>query len=262
MMKNVLKQFDLSGKVAIVTGTSSAGMGQASAVALAQAGCNIFAVDINVPSKNTKELIESYGVKCVEYKFDISKVYETDELIAEAVKEFGHVDYLINAVGVYIPNNGIENFDYDKDYVRSMDLNLNGQTSLDIAFCKQLIKQGSGGRIINFASVSAHTFMEEGLAYSISKAGVVALTKVLAVAMRKHNVTVNCITPGSTLTDQVRSIAGDSPNTFETLADMGLDVVNMGSPEDLMGMILVLCSDAGSRFNGVELIFDGGDILN
>lgn len=262
-MKNVLKEFDLSGKVAIVTG-SSAGMGQAAAVALAQAGCDIYAVDINIPSEQTRELVEQEGVRYVECKYDVAKqMMEAEALVANAVKEYGHVDYLLNVAGVAPPTNKIQDFDFQNDYLRIMDLNINGQTALAAAFAKQLIKQNTGGRIINWSSISAHVCFGEGvgLGYSIAKSGILGLTKSLAVALRPYDVTVNCITPGEILTDFAIT-GGYGADSVTISKAMGMDIEKMGKAEDIMGMVLVLCSEAGRRFNGAEFVFDGGRLVS
>lgn len=261
-MKNVLKDFSLSGKVAIVTG-SSAGMGQASAVALAQAGCSILGVDINIPAEKTRKLVEAEGVRYEEFRYDIAGDMEkADQLVEKAVSLFGHVDFLLNAAGVSPITNKLADFDFAKDYQRILNLNLNGQAALDIAFAKQLMKQNTGGRIINWSSIAAHRAMPEGvgLGYAVAKSGILGLTHSLAVALRPYNCTVNAITPGGILTDFAKT-GGYGADSATVSKAMGFDLKQMGTAEDIMGVVVMLCSNAGRRFNGAEFVFDGGGMV-
>ena len=238
-------------------------MGQAAAAALAQAGCSIFGVDINIPSEETKKLVEDAGASYHECRYDIAaEMDHAAELIEKAAQVYGHIDYLVNVAGVSPVSDTIDQFDFAKDYDRVLDLNLNGQAHLDIEFSKYLIKQGTGGRILNWSSMSAHFAQAKGigLGYSVAKCGILGLTRSLAIALREYGITVNAISPAGVLTNFART-GGYGDNTEELCKSWGVDIAKMRKPEDIMGMVVLLCSDAGSAFNGAEFVFDGGDSL-
>lgn len=256
---NALNNFSLEGKVAIVTGAGR-GLGESMARALARAGADIVVAEIDENSgKSTANDIEEIGRKALNIKFDVTSADDVQRLTETTLNEFGKIDILVNNAGYskggdYLPE------DLPRElWDKVMDVNLNGVFLLSQAVGKQMIKQQSG-KIINIASISAFIANKmtgkTPMAYCVSKAALVMLTKFLAATWAKHNVTVNAIAP--TYFDTPMSDLG--PVRTKEICEM-TPMGRFGKPEELNGTIVYLASHASDFMTGHTLLVDGGYTL-
>ena len=249
MNKNL---FDLTGKVAIVTGATR-GLGKAMAIALAEAGCNV--VGIGQSSlDSTKEEIEKIGKKFLEINADLSKLDRIDEIVEKTINEFGRVDILVNNAGIIRREDAINYKETDWDDI--MNVNLKTAFFLSQRVAKEFVKQNEGGKIINIASMLSFQGGIRVPAYTASKSGIMGITKALANEWAKYNINVNAIAPGYMATDNTKALRDDDSRNEEILSR--IPAGRWGTPEDLMGSVVFLASDASSYINGHTLAVDGG----
>ncbi|GHU65801.1 2-deoxy-D-gluconate 3-dehydrogenase [Clostridia bacterium] len=254
-MANVNEMFKLDGKVALITG-SATGIGQAIAVGLAEAGADIAGVYNHSSPEKTKLLVEAAGKKYVPIQADLYDAETLPQVVDKVVSEFGKIDILVNNAGIGEPNNILE-FDY-QEYLRTVDLNQNALVILSAAAGKQMVAQGTGGRIINIASVACLASKPNRIGYTASKHAVVGITKSLAVDLSPHGVNVNCIAPGGTITDMLLKL-----NTQEFLdaAAEKLPIPRMGRVEDFKGVAVFFASEASGYITGQTIVVDGGMMI-
>lgn len=249
-----MKMFDLTGKVAVVTG-GNGGIGLGMAQGLARAGADIV-IGARNPEKNAAALeqLRAEGIRAKAIPTDIRDPQACRALIERTVEEFGRVDILVN-------NSGINHLKKPEDFTLEefrdvIDTNLTAAFLLSQAVYPHFLRQG-GGKIINVASIAANLAGPVGVAYSPSKAGIVQMTKVLAVAWGKENIQVNAILPGWI----------ETPLSIKSRAEItGLhDAVvgrtpagRWGVPEDFAGAAVYFASDAANFANGSTLVIDGG----
>jgi gluconate 5-dehydrogenase len=246
--------FDLTGKVALVTGASS-GLGVQFAKALARQGADVAIAARRMDKlENVKEEIEALGVKCLAVKCDVKSSKEIADMVAAVKGEFGRIDILVNNAGVvnYPPAESSS----DEDWLHVINVNLNGvyYTARDVG--KVMIEQGYG-RIINIGSIcsqiaAANTSM---VGYNASKGAVAMMTKSLANEWAKTGVTVNCLGPGYFLSEMTEDLVGAGlDDVMKTYCPMG----RMGAPGELDGALIYFASDASSYTTGQLLCVDGG----
>jgi sorbose reductase len=248
----VKELFDLSGRKALVTGAGR-GIGKVLALALADAGCDISILEIDPNNAQTvAEEIKKMGRKALAFKADVTNKAEVEKVFAATAKEFGGLDICLNVAGVCIHQAAEEIPEKNFDFV--LDINLKG-----LFFCCQaasniMIPQKRGS-IINIASMSgtAVNVPQKQAPYNASKAGVILLSKCLAVEWAQHGIRVNCISPGYTRTEMTGMAAQMIPQ-WESLTPMG----RMCTPEELVGATIYLASNASSYTTGSDLIVDGG----
>lgn len=244
--------FDLSGKVAIITGCNT-GLGQGMALALAQAGADIVGVNRSDPSE-TAALIEKAGRKFHSVIADMSKVETTALVIKEAVSAFGKVDILVNNAGIIRRNDAIDFTEKDWDEV--MDINLKVLFFMSQAFAKQVMVQKSAGNIINIASMLSYQGGIRVPSYTSSKSGVLGLTKALANEWAQHGINVNAIAPGYMETNNTEALRADENRSSEILGR--IPAGRWGTPDDMAGPIVFLASDASRYVHGYTIAVDGG----
>lgn len=247
-MKNI---FDLSGKVAVITGASR-GLGKAMAVGLANAGADVVVTDVLDTAQAVGE-IKKLGRKSIGLKLDITDGENIDSVIDSVLKEFKKIDIFINNAGVYYPTPLADMKDDDWD--KLMNINLRGSTMCAKAFGKQMIKQKSGN-IINIASVAGIMAFAQSTAYNESKAALIMLTKTLAAEWAQYNIRVNTICPGVFVTDMTKNLLDDKG--FQTMIKTSVPLARHGEPEELIGAAIYLASDASSYTTGHALVVDGG----
>jgi NAD(P)-dependent dehydrogenase (short-subunit alcohol dehydrogenase family) len=251
----VLAKFDLTGKVAFVTGAGQ-GLGQAMAIALAEAGAHVAVVDTNeATGTSTVERIKGTGGHAIFIRTDVRSVSELSQMVERVVQQFGKLDIAVVAAGVvgplFVPATDIQ----PDQWRHTISVNLDGVFFTDQVAGRQMIKQERGGRIINIASMSA-TVANAGPTYGASKAGVVMITKALAVEWAKYGITVNSISPGTIETPMSQLFLRDPAVRADLEAKTPLG--RIGLPEELAGLIVYLASDASSYFTGHDFIMDGG----
>ncbi len=252
MDKTIENLFNLNGKVAIVTGTSR-GLGKAMAIALAKAGANIVGVGVSDMSE-TKEEIQKIGRQFLEIKADLTNTKSVDKIVSETVKKFGGIDILVNNSGTIRREDAI-NYK-EKDWDDILNLNLKTLFFLSQKVAKQFMKQETGGKIINIASMLSFQGGIRVPAYTASKSGVMGLTKALANEWAKYNINVNAIAPGYMATDNTKQIREDEKRSQEILDRIPSG--RWGTPEDLAGAVVFLASKASDYVNGHTLAVDGG----
>lgn len=252
MDKTIENLFNLNGKVAIVTGTSR-GLGKAMAIALAKAGANIVGVGVSDMSE-TKEEIQKIGRQFLEIKADLTNTKSVDKIVSETVKKFGGIDILVNNSGTIRREDAI-NYK-EKDWDDILNLNLKTLFFLSQKVAKQFMKQETGGKILNIASMLSFQGGIKVPAYTASKSGVMGLTKALANEWAKYNINVNAIAPGYMATDNTKQIREDEKRSQEILDRIPSG--RWGTPEDLAGAVVFLASKASDYVNGHTLAVDGG----
>lgn len=246
-----MKLFDLKEKIAIVTGASR-GLGKAMALGLAEAGANVVVTDI-LDTKDAVDGIKELGVKAIGLKVDVTSATDIAAAVKLVKEKFGKIDILVNNAGVFKPTPAglIEQSDWDK----IIKVNLKGQMLCTEEVGKYMIEHKSG-KIINIASVAGKFANEGSVAYNVSKAGVILLTKTLAVEWAKYNIYVNAICPGCFRTPMTEDFLKDENfvQTIKTKTPLG----RCGEPEELAGAVVFLASDASSYLTGHALVIDGG----
>jgi len=269
-------EIDLSGRVALVTG-GSRGLGRADALALARAGADVVIADIQVESDESTETAERYGVlaqvakaqgivyteqtaqeiqgmgrRAAAIKCDVTDRGQVQETISRVVTEFGSVDILINNAGTL--DHAAQVLDQNPDlWERDLRVNLTGGFNCAQAVWPHM-KERQWGRIVNMASVAGTLGGFGQASYSTTKAGVLGLTRTLAMEGGRHGITCNAIVPG---------VIGTEAFNFANPA-MNERIVNRtvfkrpGEPDDIANAICFLCSDLASYITGVELNVSGG----
>jgi 2-deoxy-D-gluconate 3-dehydrogenase len=243
--------FDLTGKVAIITGVG-AGLGQGMAVALARAGADVVGVDYAAMSETAKQ-IEMAGRKFLGINANLLDIKPIQPIIAQTVQTFGKVDILVNNAGI---NKIGEAISYtEKDWDEVMNLNLKTVFFFSQAVARQYIKQGGGGKIINIASL--HSFQGGKVpSYTASKTGVLGITRLMANQWAQYKININAIAPGHMATYQTAHIRADETRAAAVLER--IPAGRWGTPEDLQGPVVFLASDASNYVNGHTLAVDGG----
>ena len=247
---NIIDKFRLDGKKAYVTG-GARGIGKSVALAFAQAGADVAVVDLDLDgAEKTADEIKSYGVKSIAVKADISKPEDVDKMIKEIVNAFGTIDVAFNNAGICI-NKNVEDMSLE-EWRKVIDVNLTGTYMTTKAVGLIMVKNRKGS-IINTASMAAHIIpdAQNHCAYSASKAGIIHLSKALAMEWAPYNVRVNCISPGYTATELTKDVI--KPRWAERTP-----MKRVATPEDMQGAALYLASDASLYTTGIDILVDGG----
>lgn len=248
----ILNAFNLQGKVALVTGCDK-GLGQGMALGLAEAGCDIVSVSRRVPQE-TAEKVKALGRQLYAIQADLSQPDSIADIVPAAVKAAGRIDILVNNAGTIRREDALTFSEKDWDEV--MNLNLKSVFFLSQAVAKQFLIQGSGGKIINIASMLSFQGGIRVPSYTASKSGVLGITRLLANEWAQHNINVNAIAPGYMATDNTQQLREDSERSKEILDR--IPAARWGTPEDLKGPVVFLASPASDYINGYTVAVDGG----
>jgi NAD(P)-dependent dehydrogenase (short-subunit alcohol dehydrogenase family) len=243
--------FNLKGKIALVTGASR-GLGQAMATGLAKAGASVAVADI-LPTTATANDILTIGTDSLEIKVDVTKRASIERMVQKTITKFGRIDILVNNAGI-VRQQAAETMT-EKDWDDVIKVNLKGEFLCAQAVGVQMIKQQTG-RIINIASVAGLSGSEGTVAYCASKAGIILLTKTLAVEWAKHNINVNAICPGVIVTPMTDSYIKDK--SFSQMIKTRVPLARPGTPDELIGTVVYLSSRASEYMTGHALVIDGG----
>lgn len=249
-----IKQFDLSGKAAIITGGSK-GLGLAMAAGLASAGAKVMLVNRNSEEglKAARELNQDYGVQAISFAADITDQTQTEAMAKLAIDTFGQIDILINSAGINI-RGPIDEITAE-DFHKVMNVNVNGTWLCSRAVTPYMKKNG-GGKIINLASTLGLVGLANRTPYASSKGAVVQMTRALALELAPFNINVNAICPGPFLTEMNIAIA----HTEEAIK-MVVGATALGrwaKLKEIQGAAIFLASDAASYMVGSMLTVDGG----
>lgn len=248
----ILDAFNLSGKVAIVTGCDT-GLGQGMTLGLAQAGCDIVGVNRKIPQE-TAQKVQALGRRFMAIQADLSRQETLFDIVDKTVAAMGRVDILINNAGTIRRDDALSFSEKDWDEV--MNLNLKSLFFLSQAVARQFIKQGTGGKIINIASMLSFQGGIRVPSYTASKSGVLGLTRLLANEWAPHGINVNAIAPGYMATNNTQQLRDDEQRSKEILDR--IPAGRWGTPEDLQGSAVFLASSASDYINGYTLAVDGG----
>jgi NAD(P)-dependent dehydrogenase (short-subunit alcohol dehydrogenase family) len=245
--------FDLTGKVALVTGASR-GLGRAIAGGLAEAGADLVITSRHLPDvgRVASELAVG-GRKVFALQVDVTRASEVDDAVARAIAAMGRLDILVNNAGINIRKPALELTEGDWD--QTLDTNLKGCFLVARAVGRHMLARQAGS-VVNIASMMASVVHAERAAYASSKGGLVQLTRVLAVEWAPYNVRVNAICPGPFLTDLNKVILND-PEKVKYFMDR-LPMKRFGRPEELIGSVIFLASEASSYITGTTIYIDGG----
>ena len=247
--------FDLSGKCGYVTGGGS-GLGRAIANGLAESGAAVVVSDINSEAAETVAMeIRTRGGNALALRTNVTRQDEVDALVSTTITQLGRLDFAFNNAGILKivrPEDLSE-----KEWREELDVDLTGVFLCTQAAGRYMIAHG-GGKIVNTASISGMV-VNSGLTYSVAKAGVIQLTRVLAFRWAKHQVYVNCVSPGYIRTGMTAPHLARSEVEQEMLRQTPLR--RLGEPRDVVGAALFLASPASDFVTGQNLIIDGGVTL-
>ncbi len=247
-----LSNFSLEGKVAIVTGCSQ-GLGQGMALALANAGADIVGVDY-IDGDDTATKVKELGKEYLHCKANLMVIDGLQDIVDQAVAKFGHVDILVNNAGTIRRDDAI-NFS-EKDWDDVMNLNIKTVFFFAQTVAKQFMKQKTGGKIVNIASMLSFQGGIRVPSYTASKSGVMGVTRLMANEWAKDNINVNAIAPGYMATANTKDLRADPVRNAAIVERIPAD--RWGLPSDLGGPIVFLASEAASYINGYTIAVDGG----
>jgi 2-deoxy-D-gluconate 3-dehydrogenase len=248
----ILDSFQLQGKVAIVSGCDT-GLGQGMACALAQAGADIVGVNVTAPIE-TQARIEALGRGFLDLRANLSDIACLEGLMVQASAFRGRVDILVNNAGIIRREDAI-NFS-EKDWDDVIDLNLKSVFFFSQAAARQFIAQGSGGKIINVASMLSFQGGVRVPSYTASKSGVMGITRLMANEWAGQGINVNAIAPGYMATNNTAALRADAKRNDAILER--IPAGRWGLPEDLGGPVVFLASEASNYINGYTIGVDGG----
>jgi dehydrogenase/reductase SDR family protein 4 len=248
-----LDEFSLKGKVALVTG-GSRGIGRAIAIGLAGAGADIALASRKLPDlEEVAKEIKGLKRKSVAIAAHAGKMDEIKNLINKVKEEFGRIDILVNNAATNPTMDQAIDVD-ERAWDSIMNLNLKGLFFLSQAVARVMREKG-GGKIINVASVAGIT-PDVLPIYSISKAGVIMATKVMAQQWAQYNIRVNAIAPGLTKTRFSEALWGNQDILQGAL--LGTPLRRVAEPDEMVGAVIFLASDASSYVTGQTVAVDGG----
>ncbi len=249
----LLDRFRLDGQVALVTGAAQ-GLGQGYAIALAEAGADVAALDRSEVSETSNVIIEQ-GRRVTQIKCDLrdASVDSLNKIVGDVVLQMGRLDILVNNAGIIRRTPALEFHETDWDDV--LQINLKAVFFLSQAAARVMVKQG-GGKIINVASMLSYQGGILVPSYTAAKSGVAGLTRALANEWAKYNINVNAIAPGYMATENTAPIRADAVRS-QTILDR-IPAGRWGTPSDLQGVVVFLASSASDYMHGALVPVDGG----
>jgi 2-deoxy-D-gluconate 3-dehydrogenase len=257
--------FDLGGKSAIVTG-GAMGIGLGIVTRFVEAGGNLLIADLDGDLAAERAAALDGPGKAASMAIDVAAPEAGQRLVDECVARFGSVDILVNNAGIY-PMTPMLQLTRDQ-WQRVIDVNLTGLAFVSQAVGNRMAEQGTGGKIINIASIDAlHPSMVGLAAYDSSKGGVLMFTKAFAREMAPHRVNVNAIAPGGITTEGTAAPLQDSGMTEAEMEAMmkgflaGIPLHRMGEPDDIATVAVFLAAPASDYMTGELVVVDGGALL-
>lgn len=246
------KLFDITGKVAVVTGAGR-GLGQGLAVGLAEAGADLALVVNRTAPEETVAAVEKLGRRAVVIHADLSTEAGAAAVVEQTLKAFGRADILVNNAGIIRRTPAADHA--LSDWQEVLDVNLHSVFLLCQSFGREMLKTGSG-KIINIASMLSFQGGINVPGYTASKHAVAGLTKALANEWAGRGINVNAIAPGYMATDNTEALRNDDDRSRQILER--IPAGRWGTPDDLKGPVVFLASDAASYMSGHVLCVDGG----
>lgn len=258
-----LSRFSLEGKVALITG-GSRGIGQAIALGLAQAGADVAVASRKLPElEAVAEKIRDMGRKALPVATHMGRLEEINNLVDAVTSEFGRIDILVNNAGTSPMK--ISSLDTEERlWDTIMNVNLKGVYFLSQAVARKM-KVCGGGKIINVSSINAYVPSYGVGIYSISKAALVMLTKSMALELAEYNIRVNAIAPGTVDTRMINlrwaQLPEEEAKAQKAKSVKDIPLKRMAKPEEIVGAVIYLASDASSYTVGETILIDGGMLL-
>lgn len=247
--------FDLSGRVAIVTG-GGRGIGLGIARALASAGARLLLCGRHLETCETAcAALRADGVDATPWRCDVSRAHEVEDMVAGAMDRYGHIDILVNNAGIGGAAKPALELSLEQ-WQETLAINLTGTFLCAQAVGRRMVRQGSG-KIINIASVGSFIALPCSLDYSASKGGVLMLTRALALELIRHNVHVNAICPGYVATD----LNGETLDRVAANVKRKVPAGRVGICDDIGGAAVFLASSASDYMVGASVVIDGGVML-
>ncbi|MBL8299394.1 MAG: 2-dehydro-3-deoxy-D-gluconate 5-dehydrogenase KduD [Rhodanobacteraceae bacterium] len=244
--------FDLSGRVALVTGANT-GLGQGIALALAGAGADIAAIGRSAPDE-TAAAVADCGRRLRWIEADLDRVDGLGAAVDAVVAQLGRADILVNNAGTIRRNAALDFTEYDWDAV--LGVNLKTAFFLAQAFARHCVAMRQGGKIVNIASMLSFQGGIRVASYTASKSGILGLTRLLANEWAAQAINVNAIAPGYFATANTTALRADEQRNRDILAR--IPAARWGEPADLGGAAVFLCSRAADYVHGAVLPVDGG----
>ena len=249
----IRKLYTFKGKTALVTGAAQ-GLGREIAVAFAKNGASLVLSDVQYPEE-TARAVQEAGARWMAVQADITDEEQVKTIAARAISEYGNMDILINNAGVsqlsYTATEDLSKTEWDK----IIGINLTGTFLACKHFGKAMISAG-GGSIVNIATTAGITGVPRAPAYSASKAGVILLTKSLALEWARYNIRVNAVAPHyleTPLTEELRA----SQKVYAGIVKQ-IPMRRFGKPSEMIGAVLYLASQASTYTTGTVIVADGG----
>jgi NAD(P)-dependent dehydrogenase (short-subunit alcohol dehydrogenase family) len=243
----------LQNKIAIITGAGS-GIGRGIALAFVKEGAGIVVADWSEQGgKETVEQIRKIKGKAVFIKTDVSKTADIDKMVKTCLDKFGRVDILVNNAGIV--KFGPLHQTKEEDWEAVLNINLKSVFLGSKRVIPEMLKQGQG-KIINITSIAGLVGFENIGPYCASKAGIIALTREMALEYAKHKINVNCIAPGVIKTAMTKDMLADPAQ--KQFFESSTPYPRLGEPEDIAMAAVYLASDESDFVNGEVLVVDGG----
>jgi 2-deoxy-D-gluconate 3-dehydrogenase len=251
-MSSILDRFKLNGKTAVVTGAAR-GLGQGMALALAEAGADIVAVDV-LPADDTRRQVEALGRKAVAIVANLGDRAAIPGIIAEGRRHFAALDILVNCAGI------IRREDFvaftEKDWDDVMGINIDAVFFLSQQFIREALARAGTAKIINIASMLSFQGGIRVPSYTASKSAVQGLTRLMACELAGQGINTNAIAPGYMATDNTAQLRADEKRSAAILER--IPAGRWGTPDDLKGAVVFLASPASDYINGYTVAVDGG----
>jgi NAD(P)-dependent dehydrogenase (short-subunit alcohol dehydrogenase family) len=260
----VERRFGLTGRVAVVTGGgANGGIGHAIALAMAEAGADVFVSDVDGDgAAETARQVIALGRRGVAARCDLGRADEILGMVAAVDHAFPHVDILVNNVGIGHRSRP-EELSLD-DWRRVTAVNLDGTFLVTREIGRRMIRGGRGGSIVSISSIAGSSALGRGnFVYSVTKAGIIQMTRELAVEWAPHRIRVNAIQPAQVMTRAMERMLKDprlDPPTLQDRFLRGIPLGRIGQPEDIAWAAVFLAGDAASFVTGHSLSVDGGNL--
>ena len=264
-LKSIYDMLSLKGKTAFVTG-GAGGIGRSCAAALAEAGADVVLMDIcgkeEALDANCREIEKRYGCRAEKVTGNVADEEDVERMIWETVDRFGRLDVVFSNAGIGGRDDNPSSMDLE-EWNRVLDVNLTGMFLVDRIAANKMKELGNGGSIINTASMSGHIInkgsrkdmSQHMVAYSAAKAGVIQLTKSIAVSYVEDRIRCNSISPGMILSGLNDNM---DMSALETYVENEVPMGRFASLDEIMGIVVFLASDLSSYATGSDFIIDGG----
>ena len=247
--------FDLTGKVALVTGARR-GMGKSHALVLARQGAKVAVTDISQEEcQLVVDEIKTAGGEAAAFKMDVSSKADVDAVFDAVIKQFGRLDILVNNAGIFAPKPALEITEEDWD--KTININLKGEFLCAQRAAKEMAKN-NWGRIINISSIASGQVgvgIEWGAHYTASKGGIIGMTETLAIELASLGINVNAIAPGAIDTPMLQS--GAETEELKKYTER-IPLKRIGKPEEVSAAVIFLASEEASYITGTTIYVDGG----